>query len=458
MSEFRPKPRAAFTLIELLVVIAIIGILVALLLPAVQAAREAARRAQCGNNLKQQALAVHNFAESFGTLPSSFRPPTGVRVSWTVPALPYLDQQSLYDKYDQAANWSAATTVSAGFTVPNTIVTSTRISAFECPSSNPAANDPTRLDDDPDPKSQKAPSEKGTYGTSGTLSTTAFPNAPGTTTRWAAISDYAALDKVEPVLLQLPAQTTESANQIAYNPTAAVDAATGGILQKNTKPRLADVRDGLSNTAMFTESAGRPWLWVKGINGRLTKVTNADGDIGGEVAGSYSHDRVNGGGWARPASDVSLFGSDTTGTQFPGYYLNRTNGISLNGGTQTVSGATDIISGGGTANGVTSVVYANLNSLVGTPSASFYPNGTGVLQLLNGIDPSVAPVGGVASTNVNGSGQPFSFHPGGFHIAMGDGSVKFISENIPIRLFARLVTRDADEPVDSNFYEPFSAH
>ena len=78
--------------------------------------------------------------------------------------------------------------------------------------------------------------------------------------------------------------------------------------------------------------------------------------------------------------------------------------------------------------------------------------GSGLLNIFNAIDPSTG------TTAVNGSGQPFSFHPGGVHVALGDGSVKFISENIPIRLFARLVTRDQNEPVDGSYYESFQAH
>ena len=99
--------RNGFTLVELLVVIAIIGILVGLLLPAVQAAREAARRMQCGNNLKQMGLALHNYESGFKKLPPAAYganplkgEPSGEDddgFGWMVSILPYIEQQSLYD-------------------------------------------------------------------------------------------------------------------------------------------------------------------------------------------------------------------------------------------------------------------------------------------------------------------------------------------------------------------------
>src|ERR1043166_2820752 len=103
------KKRVGFTLIELLVVIAIIAVLVSLLLPAVQQAREAARRSQCKNNLKKIGLPFHNFERTYGYLPSSLRPPTAgtVRFSVLTALLPDLDQSSIYNQYNQSINWSA---------------------------------------------------------------------------------------------------------------------------------------------------------------------------------------------------------------------------------------------------------------------------------------------------------------------------------------------------------------
>jgi prepilin-type N-terminal cleavage/methylation domain-containing protein len=98
----------AFTLVELLVVIAIIGILVALLLPAVQAAREAARRIQCNNNLKQLGVAIHNYHDAHKLLPPALlfdanQDPAKsdlFRANWVILVLPYLEEQSLYNQFN----------------------------------------------------------------------------------------------------------------------------------------------------------------------------------------------------------------------------------------------------------------------------------------------------------------------------------------------------------------------
>ncbi len=120
MPSLLPKPRrSGFTLIELLVVIAIIAILIALLLPAVQQAREAARRTQCKNHLKQLGLAVHNYASDTGVLPPSAAvslsvSATGNNGSWSIHGrlLPFLDQANIYNSVDLSIAWDNQLSIS----------------------------------------------------------------------------------------------------------------------------------------------------------------------------------------------------------------------------------------------------------------------------------------------------------------------------------------------------------
>jgi prepilin-type N-terminal cleavage/methylation domain-containing protein/prepilin-type processing-associated H-X9-DG protein len=149
-----------FTLVELLVVIAIIGILIALLLPAVQAAREAARRSQCTNNLKQMGLALHNFDGTHKRLPAalihsgrynnpSAKPYKGPEADYSgqpylvynhtgfVALLPFMEQSALFEQYD----YQSASSLASPYGIPtapasaaNRLVASTLVSTYRCPS------------------------------------------------------------------------------------------------------------------------------------------------------------------------------------------------------------------------------------------------------------------------------------------------------------------------------------
>lgn len=391
--KFKQKPtadRGGFTLIELLVVIAIIAVLIALLLPAVQQAREAARRTQCRNNLKQVGLAIHNFESTYGWLPSSIRPYTSaattVRFSVLTQLLPLIDQANIYQQYNQAVNWSdnANPYVSGGPT--NAQLSATKISAFICPS-NPLGGS---LDGDP--------------GATG-----------GWTQTIAAATDYSPIYGVSPLVystattgitLTQPALYTDPSD-IAYNNgaytggtppstlitpyqyvpgflplNATVDQKTG--LHGNPGKKFRDVIDGLSNTLAAAESSGRPAVF------RNFKQY-----------GSLPTDHVNGGGWSRPASDLAIYGETADGTDLLGpVAINATNGIDT-----TLLGSYTKTGG-----------YANAS-----------PNG--------------APIG------VHGSSSPYSFHVGGAHFLLGDGAVRFISANVSFTTFVSLATAAGGENI-----------
>jgi prepilin-type N-terminal cleavage/methylation domain-containing protein len=137
----RPKSaakRVGFTLVELLVVIAVIGILIGLLMPAVQKAREAANRISCANNLKQISLAMHHYHLDFGKLPPRARlagssdANNGAGATWAVLILPYLEQDNLYNQWDLARRYYDQ----------NDVARRTPVRIYFCPTRRSAGSSP----------------------------------------------------------------------------------------------------------------------------------------------------------------------------------------------------------------------------------------------------------------------------------------------------------------------------
>jgi prepilin-type processing-associated H-X9-DG protein len=201
----------------LLVVIAIIGVLIALLLPAVQAARETARRVQCTNNLKQIGLAMHNYADAYGGLPpqriwnASGGPwYVGSVHGWAVSTLSYLEQGTLYNAYNMDQ---------AFFEPVNQTAVSTPLNAFLCPS---------------------APGNRMVEALPIPPSYTPDPKLKG------AVGDYWALyGYYDPV--RLPQQPYHD-----------------GALERLRHQPFAAITDGTSNTLLLVEKGGRPAWWMRG--------------------------------------------------------------------------------------------------------------------------------------------------------------------------------------------------
>jgi prepilin-type N-terminal cleavage/methylation domain-containing protein/prepilin-type processing-associated H-X9-DG protein len=362
--------RAGFTLIELLVVIAIIAVLIGLLLPAVQKVRAAAARIQCGNNLKQLGLALHNYHDSNNSFPTTSRADvastSSPRERWLVKILPFMEQGNLFNLYNANYNWDDSTNSS------NLLVSATPLTLLTCPSTP----NNTRLDGDPAPVTT--------------------PATPAGWNNWqpiVAVTDYAGFYGVSQSFLTANNSVViGSPAGMITDPSVETPALSAGVVAPvNVNITMVKVLDGTSNTIYLTESAGRPYVY------------NPSGVSATTAAEMQAGNGINGGGWARPASDIWLIGSDATGV--------------------TVGGSSII----------------NVNNGF---AARTYPEQIG--DLTNVFNTAIT---GPASGHLNtfGTGAVYSFHTGGVNTLFVDGSVHFIQAGISPQTFASLVTRSGGE-------------
>jgi prepilin-type N-terminal cleavage/methylation domain-containing protein len=268
LHEGNRRCRPGFTLIELLVVIAIIAVLIGLLLPAVQAAREAARRAQCVNNLKQMGLALHNFESANGfftpaAIDAAF-PRLGMNVDdsgkaiakptrhgWVILLLPFAEQTVLYNAYNLKADFRDTA---------NSTVIASQLNLMMCPSSP----NPNRIDTDDSGGFKGWRAAAGDYG----------PN--------------------------------NSVVKVAIDAGFVKPGEYAGVMQANVVRAIAEITDGTSNTLVISEVSGRPDIWRKG-----NKTTSST------PIGSTPRVYVSGAGWANRESAFGLHGFPADGSGEP---------------------------------------------------------------------------------------------------------------------------------------------
>ncbi|MFO1095039.1 MAG: DUF1559 domain-containing protein [Planctomycetaceae bacterium] len=295
------RHRTGFTLIELLVVIAIIAILIALLLPAVQQAREAARRVQCKNNLKQFGLALHNYHDVFGTFPPGMRfrkfdePVGGAFFS----LLPYIEQANIQTTIDTSLEWFNTPAALCRLPLP----------LFVCPS-------------DPAPNPAFYPA----------IAAANFP-AGGTF----AISSYG---------INLGAN-----DAICHSPGGGAPPVTpqSGVFANQSKTRIASIIDGTSNTFALLEAAGGFRL-CNGV-GCTTPLPTGETSTMSWLIGGYSIELYYAGGFRYPGIYVSTVEpinktpvTDSRGMLFNGAYLDCRS--SQNGGPHWATHACSFHTGG----------------------------------------------------------------------------------------------------------------
>ena len=277
ISRSKTLSAKGFTLIELLVVIAIIAVLIALLLPAVQQAREAARRTQCKNNLKQLGLALMNYESSHGCFPmekidGTFNYPStnpnsfGYHQNWLQMMLPYMDQAPIYNQFNFNASWDDPS---------QWPLTTTNIAAFVCPSA-------------PGASGRGNPGAVGAV-TAG-LGVAPPPNGFG-------LCDYMALSGVRFSLYYQGGFASPPALALS----SPLDNRWPCAMHSTVHTYIRDISDGTSNTLMIAETAGRPGLF-RGKNRVL--VTN-------QIGSSYSP--KDGWGWADTGNSGAVDGATPDG-------------------------------------------------------------------------------------------------------------------------------------------------
>ena len=414
------RDRRGFTLVELLVVITIIGILMSLLLPAVQSAREAARRAQCSNNLKQVGLAILNFESAQKRLPTggegTFTSGSGTATSKSTCfatqslmtyLLPYIEQHDVYDAMDLTKSYRDTT---AGAPVPgvaggtatvdgtavkgNVWAATHTIPTYVCPS-NPF-NDPNTRD------------PAGFGGTD--YFATVYTDIDGTP----GSSTYGARNKatrMEGALTVDTSKLTLSAGTASSTITGDSTAATG--------VRISAVSDGTSNTIAVIEDAGRVSLqsYNKGLSTYFCLSTYVDN----EVPANLLPDDITG--------DAT---GATTGTTAKGVWR-WADADACGSGLSGPFGDNSTI---GTYSG--QVINQNKYPIGGPVAAP----GTGGVKGCQGT-------GSWCQNNCGCNDEPFSWHEGGCNTVMVDGSVRFLTEKLDPVTLRRLVTRSEGIPIDS---------